>query len=126
MPLTKDQVIELLQEEKMDLEPTQDKLCFPIIQRLYNKMSSGLLMPSIQIDKNVIINGHHRYIASILAKYPLVRVTSIRSSAKQQVEWKLVTIVEEDWDSRYDIEMYNTEDAKFNGLTLEDIVGIIK
>jgi hypothetical protein len=125
MILTKDQVIALLQEGNMDLVPTQDKLCFPIIKRLYSKMSNGLLMPSIQVDKNVIINGHHRYVASMLAEYPLERVKSITSAAKQQAEWKLVTIADEDWDSAFDIKMYNEEDAKYNELTFEDIIGII-
>lgn len=125
MALTKEQVIELLQSEKMDLEPTQNQLCFPILKRIYSKMSAGLLLPSIQVCENLIINGHHRYIAAILAGYQLGRVTSIKSGAKQPMEWKLLTIADEDWDMSSDIKMFNEEDAKYNDLDLEDIIGII-
>jgi hypothetical protein len=126
MTLTKENVAELLVKGDMDLQPTQSELSFPIIKRLYSKMSISLLLrDSIQVCDDLIIDGHHRYIAAILAGYKLSRVPSLMSSAKQLGEWKDVTLVDTDWDSASDINTFNEEDARYNGLTLEEIVDII-
>ncbi len=127
MALSKEAVIDLLQNGDMDLEPTQEGLCFPILERLYNKMISNLSFPDIQVCDGLIINGHHRYIASILSKYEkLGRVPSIKSSAKKQFEWKSLILDEQDWDKPEEIERFIGADALYNNLTPLQLIEIIE
>jgi hypothetical protein len=58
--LTKDNLIEMMQNENLTLVSTHDRLCFPIIERIAKKMSIGLVFSSISVDGNLIVNGHHR------------------------------------------------------------------
>ena len=84
-------------------------------------MMIRILFKGIQVENSTIIDGHHRYIASLLADYEIEKFESIRSVAKMNIEWNLVKITEEDWDTTSKIEKLNIEDANYNGITLEEL-----
>ena len=69
-------VLEYLSESEKDLKSTHSILCFPIINRIYKKMSIGIKFPSIKVDGDLIIDGHHRYLASLLAGKTLDTIPS--------------------------------------------------
>ncbi len=69
--ISKEFIHKFIKEIKIDLKSTHGKLCFPIINRIYQKMLVGIKFPSIKIDDNLIIDGHHRYLASLLANTDL-------------------------------------------------------
>lgn len=122
----KDKLIELMRSENLTLVSTHERLCFPIIERIARKMSIGLVFSSISVDGNLIVNGHHRYLASLLVGYKLDQVLSTRTSAKEAFDWKSVKLVDEDWDTDAKIKMLNEEDARYNGLTLDDLIKKLK
>lgn len=126
MSVIKEQLIELIHSGKIELIGTHEYLSLPVIERIYKKMTVNLLFGGIRVEKNVIIDGHHRYLASLLANYNLDQVPCIRSQAKKDIEWKAVQLVEEDWDTPSKIEMLNKEDAKYNGMSLEVLLEKIK
>ncbi|MFM9838354.1 MAG: hypothetical protein ACKVOQ_08830 [Cyclobacteriaceae bacterium] len=118
----KDKLIRLMQNEKLTLISTHERLCFPIIERIAKKMSIGLMFSSISVDENLIVNGHHRYLASLLVGYNLDQVPCPKTTAKEPVDWKLVKLVDDDWDTDAKIRMLNEQDARYNDLTLDDLM----
>ena len=64
--ITKEIILDYLQNNQIELQSTQTKLCLPIINRLCKKMDTGIKFPSVKVVDDLIIDGHHRYLASIL------------------------------------------------------------
>ena len=74
----------------------------------------------------MIIDGHHRYIASILAELPIETAPSQKTSVTNVVDWSKVEIDSEDWDTEAKIKMLNAIDAEFNNTSFEKIDQLIK
>ena len=124
--ITKEFVLEYLKESEKDLKSTHAKLCFPIINRIYKKMSIGIKFPSIKVDGDLIIDGHHRYIASLLAGITLDTIPSSKTSATVVIGWDAVVLVTDDWDTDAKIRMLNEQDANFNGIDIDKITELLK
>jgi hypothetical protein len=119
-------ILEILSTTTLDLNSTQNKLSIPIINRIYKKMKYGLKFDAIKVYNNLIIDGHHRYISSVLANIELERVTSSKTIATIEYNWGDVEFVSEEWDTKEKINRLNEQDALFNNLTLEKIIEITK
>lgn len=89
-------------------------------------MSAGIKFPAIKVENNLICDGHHRYIASIFASFPLERIPGNITSATTPVYWELVTFDDEDWDTSAKINMLNEQDADYNHIPIEKIVELLK
>jgi hypothetical protein len=125
--ITKEIVITLLNEDKIKLQSTHDKLCLPIINRIYKKMKFGIKFSPIGVaEEDLIMDGHHRYIASRLAEFDLEVVPSITTSATIVTDWKLVEFVDQDWDTEEKIKMLNEQDAKYNNIHLDKLIELLK
>ena len=107
-----------LQSEIFELQPTQKKLCFPIIRRIYHKMKIGVQFDNINIDKELLINGHHRYICSQLLKKSIT--TNAWASPSEIIvhKWAEIEIDPDDWESKELIERHNQADALRSGLKI--------
>lgn len=101
--------------------PTQTKLCVPIIFRMCQKMKNGIRFDEIKVCDNLIIEGHHRYLSSLIMSFELGKVSSLSSSTTKATTWDLMDLVEEDWDTPAKIAYLNELDAKYNDLELEFI-----
>jgi hypothetical protein len=64
-------IIKVIQETENVLITTHNKLCLPIINRIYKKMINGIKFDAIKVFEKVIIDGHHRYVSSLLANIEL-------------------------------------------------------
>ena len=124
--ISKEFVLEYLKGSKKDLKSTHDKLCFPVINRIYKKMSIGIKFPSIKVDGDLIIDGHHRYLASLLVQTTLDTVPSRKTSATIVIGWDNVILVTDDWDTDAKISMLNEKDANFNGIEIDKITELLK
>ena len=124
--ITKETVVSILQGKEVELKPTQNKICLPILNRLYLKMSKGIGFAGIKIADDLIIDGHHRYLASLLANFDLERVQSNKTLATAVNNWNSIDFVDEDWDSDKDVEIFNKMDALRNDLSVEEIVELLK
>ena len=89
-------------------------------------MSIGIKFPSIKADDDLIIDGHHRYLASLLVGVTLDIVPSIKTSVTIVSEWNDVTLDTDDWDTEAKIKMLNEEDAKYNGIKADKITELLK
>jgi hypothetical protein len=122
----KEKLIKLMRGGNIELISTHVRLSFPIIERMYRKMIINVPFRSISVVGGAIMNGHHRYLASLLANYNLDRSNGIRSLAKSDVDWSTVILEDVDWDTAEDVEKFNKEDAKYLGITLEELLEKVK
>jgi uncharacterized protein (DUF433 family) len=119
-------ISENLRSKNIDLLSTHAKLSIPIINRLYKKMVNGIKFDDIKTCGDLIIDGHHRYVSSVLANIHLGRIPSSKTNATNTYDWSKVEFVDEEWDTDQKIYRLNELDAKFNKITLEQIFEITK
>lgn len=124
--INKEIILKAIEESDYILFSTHSKLCLPIIKRIYKKMINGIKFDDIKICDKLIIDGHHRYISSLLANIKLEEVKSSKTSATIEYNWSTVEFVEEEWDTEDKILLLNELDASYNNLTLEKIIEITK
>jgi hypothetical protein len=113
---------ESLKGQQLELSSTHKKLSIPIIYRIYKKMTVGIQFDDIKVCDDLIIDGHHRYVSSILAGKTLGRVKSSKTSATRTREWEDVKFVEEEWDTPEKIYSLNEDDAEFNNISLDRLI----
>ncbi|BAV06223.1 hypothetical protein FLA_2239 [Filimonas lacunae] len=106
------------------LQASQPKICLPLINRLYLKISKGIQVPDIKVVNGIICDGHHRYIASRLADVPLGHAAGV-SSHPDITSWEAVSIDEDEWDTPETIQKYMEEDAEYNSLTYKELVELL-
>ena len=81
-------------------------------------MKKGIRFPGIKVNNKIIIDGHHRYIASKLAQVNLDIDPSHPTSATVITTWNSVAINKTDPDSKAEIERFDLEDAQYCGTEL--------
>ena len=111
--------MDFIESNKIPFLSTQPKLCIPIINRLCQKMSHGIKFDDIKVCDNLIIDGHHRYLSSLIEGFDIGQVFSHRTSATKSVEWNAVEFDENDWDTPSKILHLNEQDAIYNGVDIE-------
>lgn len=115
-----------ISQNEIELSSTHPKLCLPVINRIYKKMTAGIKFSGIKVEDTLICDGHHRFLASLLANFPLERVPSKKTSATKIVDWKSVIFEEEDWDTSAKVKMLNEQDAAYNNIPMEKMVELLK
>ncbi len=124
--ITKDLIAAYIHNNEIELASTHTRLSLPIINRIFLKMLANLKIPAIKIEGNFICNGHHRYVASLLSKYPLERILWFTTSATTVIDWKTVSFDESDWDTAEEVKLLNRQDAEFNNIPIEIIEALLK
>jgi hypothetical protein len=87
---------------------------------------NGVKFDDIKVCDTLIIDGHHRYVSSLLANSKLNEVKSSKTSATIEYDWVEVKFVEEEWDTPEKIKILNELDAEFNNMTIEEIIEMTK
>jgi hypothetical protein len=124
--ITKEVIDELIYTTDIELNSTHTKLCLPIIERIYKKMAAGLTFPGIKISGKLICDGHHRYLASLLAKVNIEKVPTLSTSATMPVQWESILFEETDWDSADKLNNLNEQDAIYNNIPIERIIELLR
>ena len=107
------------------MKPTQMALSMPIIERIFKKMKHGLLFPNILVVEEMICDGHHRYIASLLAGFSIEQSPGMKTSSMVGHAWKDVVFTTDDWDTVAKVKVLNEQDAHFNNITIDEINEIL-
>ncbi len=124
--ITKEIIVEFISKNEIELASTHTRLSLPIINRIFKKMAANIKIPPIKVDGNFICDGHHRYVASLLAKYPLDRISWITTSATTLIDWKTVSFDDGDWDTEEEVNLRNRQDADYNNVPIEKIIELLK
>ena len=78
-------ILSVLRNNDQLLAPAQHKICLPILNRIYKKMIYDLKFDDMKVYENLIIDGHHRYLASILSEVPLYHIKLCRQKLSLQL-----------------------------------------
>jgi len=124
--INKEQILNAIATSDNVLIATNRKLCLPIINRIYKKMINGIKFDDIKVCETLIIDGHHRYVSSLLANIKLDEAKSSKTSATIEYDWTEVELVEEEWDTEDKITRLNELDAEFNNMSIEKIIELTK
>lgn len=120
--LDKTNILNTIANNPVKLRSTHDKLSLPLINRLYEKMVNGIPFDAIKVCDDLIIDGHHRYISSLLADLELETIKSQKTTATVAYDWAEVDFANEDWDTEDEILHWNHMDAKSSKLSLEQLL----
>lgn len=118
-PLSIKELNAFLATEAFELNATQTKLCFPIIQRIHLKMRHGIPFSNIAVCDSLIINGHHRYICSMLLKNEIGRSTWTSSPTTAGYSWTDIEIDTADWEREEEIDEHHETDALKLGVDMD-------
>jgi hypothetical protein len=124
--ITSESIQKYLLNNKIEFKSTHNRLSLPIINRIYKKMVYGIKFDDIKICDNLIIDGHHRYISSLLAEIEIGKSNSHKTSATQEFDWHTVDFSDVEWDTKDKIQYLNELDAEFNNISIEKIIAITK
>jgi len=83
------------------------------------KMLKGIKFDDIKVCNDLIIDGHHRYISSLLTNIKLTSVPTQKTSATQPFDWASIEFDKNDWDTESKILYLNEQDAKYNNVDIE-------
>ncbi len=89
--------------------PSQGSLCFPILERIIDKIKRGAKFSPIQVADNRIVNGHHRYICYSLLKLPIEQTNWRQSYTEMPDGWYEVVVEMDDWDKQEDVEKHEKD-----------------
>lgn len=128
MKLTQEQIVEKLYTKGATLTSKQNRISLPILIRICKKMEQKLKFEAIWVSSdNIIIEGHHRYVASIITGYDLEIVSDYPKPTDLNVfSWADVKFTTEDWDTDVKIRMLNEKDALYNDLSVEEVENMLK
>ncbi len=110
-----------LLEEELELKPTQNKISIPLVYRLYRKMRAEIKFDAIKVADGLIMDGHHRYVASVLAGIEIEKFPSTKNLTQTYLEWTEVTLTSIEYDLDTEIDYHNFNDAQRNGLSIEEL-----
>ena len=123
--ITSEEIKKYITSREIFLVSTHHKLSIPVIKRIYKKMMNGIKFDDIKICENLVIDGHHRYISSLLAEIEIGKIKSLKSSATKECKWNDIEFDENDWDTISKIQYLNQRDAEYNQVDIETINDII-
>lgn len=115
-----------ISEGAFDLKPSQDKISLPTAYRIYKKMKASLKFDAIKIADDIVIDGHHRYVASVLANANIERFLSTKNHSQTVYDWKDVILKTIDYDDQSEVRYHNFNDALRNGLTLKQVEELLQ
>jgi hypothetical protein len=124
--ITTEAIRAFIRDNNMELRCTQTEICTPLVNRLYKKMINGLRFKGIRVCEGLICDGHHRYLAALLAGVPLDVDPWLKSGATAAIEWHSVSFTEDDYDTLEEIMEWNEEDADFNNISIDSITSMLQ
>lgn len=124
--LTKEEIKKFICQNNLEFSATQKNISMPILIRIYKKMKGGIRFADIRIKEGLICDGHHRYIASLLANCNIQKVAGEIPNSVVVIPWSEVTLHETDFDTAEKVQLLNSQDADFNNMSLEEVVELLK
>jgi hypothetical protein len=89
-------------------------------------MLMNIKFVEIKVHDGLICDGHHRYLASLLAKYSITIVPYISTSGTIVTDWKSVYFDDDDWDTSAKVNMLNEIDAAYNNIPIDTLIELLK
>lgn len=118
-------VEELFESGALDLIALQPGVCLPMLQRIHKKMQVGIHFDSIRVNDSRIVDGHHRYISSMLLNIDIgINDNYPIPSTAENHDWGNLVIDEFDYETEEEILEHNIRDAELNDVELEFLINL--
>ncbi|MCI0922549.1 hypothetical protein [Sphingobacterium rhinopitheci] len=67
--LTNEELLDFLKIHEFEHSTSHKKLCFAVVNRIYRRVKLGYTFGGIKVcrDKNIVVDGNHRYVAYSIA-----------------------------------------------------------
>lgn len=88
-------------------------------------MTIGVEFENINVDNSLLINGHHRYICSLLSKKVLRTNTWGSPSQIPTFKWAEIEIDLNDWETIEMIDRHNSKDAAKSGMDIKNFENLM-
>ncbi len=95
-----------LQNNELAYHPTQNKISFPLLERIFNRLKAGNRFSPIQIDEQSLIDGHHRFVCLSMLDLS-VETVNVINSGRAINKWAEVQVEIRDWDSEEERDEYS-------------------
>lgn len=120
------EIKKLIEGDQLEFLCSQRSISLPIINRIYHKMVLGIKFPEIKVSNNIIIDGHHRYLASKIASVKLQKIYFPELKYINATNWYELFIDETDWDTIEEIRNHIQNDAKYNKISVEKLLSLLE
>lgn len=120
------EIKKLIEDDQLEFLCSQRSISLPIIYRIYHKMIIGIKFPEIKVSGNIIIDGHHRYLASKIALIEFQKIDYVEVNYIEPKSWHEIFIDETDWDTIGEIRNHIQNDAHYNNISLEILLSLLK
>ena len=97
--ITYEQLKRFLIETEFDCAPSQKEISFPVIQRIHRRLQQRNSFNAIKVNKNRIIDGHHRYISHKLLSLDIESKISGSNSTYIEYVWAEINLTTIDYDT---------------------------
>jgi hypothetical protein len=105
--ISKEIVEHFLKSHDFSLQPNQNKLCYPKLERIFNRMAQGRDFDPIKEGHGKIIEGHHRYLCSEFLSINIEKKKGgINMSHQTDYSWSEIIIEDCEWDSEWELIYY--------------------
>lgn len=107
MEITKEIVEKFLKSHIFSFQPNQQKLCYPKLERIFNRMAQNKKFDPVKEGNGKIVEGHHRYLCSeILSKNIEFKKGGVNMSHQTDYSWNEIIIEDVEWDSEWELMYY--------------------
>ncbi|MCW3084578.1 MAG: hypothetical protein JWP12_1944 [Bacteroidetes bacterium] len=103
-------VRDFLRNTNLTLNASQEKVSFPILSRIHRRLKEGKRFSSIQVEGNMIINGHHRFICLSILELKVEQNSWTKNiSGTAIIPWPDMIVDENDYDTDEEREEYRNK-----------------
>lgn len=97
-----------LTESSLNLSPGQNKISFPIIQRIHRRLQMGNKFDPINVSADgIICDGHHRYICLSILGFDIETTPGGKNlTASEEFQWQNMNLETDDYDTTDEINRY--------------------
>lgn len=120
------EINKLIEDDQLEFLCSQRSISLPIINRMYHKMRLGIKFPEIKVYNNIIIDGHHRYLASKIASIDLQKINFTEVNNLKSKGWQELLFDETDWDTPEQILKHIQTDAQYNKISIEKLLSLLE
>lgn len=93
-------VKQFLSANTLEFEPSQDKISFPILQRIHRRLQMGHVFDPIKVtEKAIISDGHHRFVCLSILGSEVITNKAAANHDQLLYNWSDVIVQPNDYDS---------------------------
>ncbi|MFN8510695.1 MAG: pre-toxin TG domain-containing protein [Deinococcaceae bacterium] len=88
--------------QNASVKPSQKAISLPVVQNYVERLNKGEIPPNITVDNGILVEGHHRYVASLIVGKEIGTSPGTLSMSRllNPINWKDLRIDPIDWGNR--------------------------